>query len=207
MLGAAERRIREELPEERTKAGESSRVYFRPSPTLDPKRVAFVYPGLGNQFAGMCRAISSLWPDVLRAQDEQNECLRDQLDPGVWWSEKLPEASGDHRTAILGSVSASSLVTDVLRHLGLQPAAAIGYSLGETAALIALRAWTESRQTRGTGSGRPRCFTPSLPVRAIELPGVGNSAGASPSNGLPELFHVHWTLCGRRSEDERRYTL
>ena len=28
-------------------------------------RLAFVYPGLGNQFAGMGRALSALWPDVL----------------------------------------------------------------------------------------------------------------------------------------------
>ncbi len=182
MLGAAERRIREELPEERTKAGESSRVYFRPSPTLDPNRVAFVYPGLGNQFAGMCRAISSLWPDVLRAQDEQNEYLRDQLDPGVWWSAKLPEASGDHRTAILGSVSASSVVTDVLRHLGIQPAAAIGYSLGETAALIALRAWTERDRLRN------RLWT--SPLFHTELAGPCDRARRV--WGIPPEQPVHW---------------
>ncbi len=141
-LRLAERRIREELPEEH-RVLESSRVYFRPSPTLDPKRVAFVYPGLGNQSAGMCRAISALWPDVLRAQDERTAYLRDQFDPGVWWSAKPPAPFDDHRTAILGSVSASSLMTDVLRHFGVRPAAAIGYSLGETAALIALGAWTD----------------------------------------------------------------
>ena len=34
-------------------------------------------------------------------------------------------------------------MTDVLRGLGIVPDAAIGYSLGESAALVALRAWTD----------------------------------------------------------------
>jgi acyl transferase domain-containing protein/3-hydroxymyristoyl/3-hydroxydecanoyl-(acyl carrier protein) dehydratase len=143
MLGLAERRIREELPDESAGVRGASRVYFRASPTLDPKRVAFVYPGLGNQFVGMCRAISSLWPDVLRAQDQENNYLRDQLNPGVWWSDGQLATLDDHRLAIIGSVSASCVMTDVLCHLGIQPGAAIGYSLGETAALIALGAWSD----------------------------------------------------------------
>ena len=36
-----------------------------------------------------------------------------------------------------------AFVTDVLRGLGVTPDAAIGYSLGESAALVALRAWTD----------------------------------------------------------------
>ena len=52
-------------------------------------------------------------------------------------------AFADHRVPILGSVSVGALVTDVLRRSGRAPDAAIGYSLGESAALVALRAWTD----------------------------------------------------------------
>ena len=45
-------------------------------PTPTPKRLAFVYPGLGNQFAGMGRALSVLWPDVLDGQDLENGYLQ-----------------------------------------------------------------------------------------------------------------------------------
>ncbi len=53
----------------------------------------------------------------------------------------LPRTFADHRVPILGQVSVGSLVTDLLRGLGVVPDAAIGYSLGETAALVALGAW------------------------------------------------------------------
>ncbi len=114
----------------------------RRSPVSAPGRVAFVYPGLGSYFAGMGRDLSALWPDLLRAQDSKNDYLRDQFDPETWWNGDLPRTFADHRSPILGQVSVGSLVTDLLRGLGVVPDAAIGYSLGETAALVALGAWT-----------------------------------------------------------------
>ena len=55
-----------------------------------PNRVALVYPGLGNQFAGMGRALSVLWPDVLDFQDAETGYLKQQLDPDIWWNDELP---------------------------------------------------------------------------------------------------------------------
>ena len=111
--------------------------------TRIPARLAFVYPGLGNYFEGMGRELSALWPEVLRRQDAETATLRDQLLPEVWWSGALPKRFSDHRIPILGQVGVGSIVTDVLRSLGLKPDAAIGYSLGESAALVALRAWVD----------------------------------------------------------------
>ena len=56
-----------------------------------------------------------------------------------------PLAFDGHRVPILGSVSLGCFVTDVLRGLGLVPDAAIGYSLGETTALVALRGLERAR--------------------------------------------------------------
>ncbi len=120
-----------------------SSVLISPSSVPHPNRLAFVYPGLGNQFAGMGRALSALWPDVLDAQDLECGYLREQLDPLVWWQDPLPREFANHREPILGSVSVAAVVTDVLRGLGVRPDAAIGYSLGESAALVSLRAWTD----------------------------------------------------------------
>jgi acyl transferase domain-containing protein/3-hydroxymyristoyl/3-hydroxydecanoyl-(acyl carrier protein) dehydratase len=110
---------------------------------LTSNRLAFVYPGLGNQFAGMGRDLSAVWPAVLDRHDAETGYLRAQLDPGVWRRDQSLRAFSDHRAPILGSVSVSALVTDVLGRLGIVPSAAIGYSLGESAALVALRAWTD----------------------------------------------------------------
>ena len=64
---------------------------FLPRSALDlPARIAFVYPGLGNVFAGMGREPSTFWPEVLREQDARNARLRDQVPPETWWNDEAP---------------------------------------------------------------------------------------------------------------------
>jgi acyl transferase domain-containing protein/3-hydroxymyristoyl/3-hydroxydecanoyl-(acyl carrier protein) dehydratase len=104
--------------------------------------LAFVFPGMGNQFAGMGRDLSALWPEVLRAQDAESGRLRSQMAPGTFWNDDPPASFDDHRAPILGQVALGAMVSDLLRGFGVEPGAAIGYSLGESAALFALRAWT-----------------------------------------------------------------
>ncbi len=105
--------------------------------------MAFVYPGLGNDFEGMGRELSIHWPEVLRRLESENRYFRDQLAPEVWWNGVPSRTFTDHRIPILGQVSVGSLVTDILRSLGVNPNAAIGYSMGESAALVSLRAWRD----------------------------------------------------------------
>ncbi len=113
------------------------------SGSTSPPPVAFVYPGLGCHFAGMGRELSAIWPDVLRRLDAGSGTLRDQLEPALWWGREPPPEFLDHRVPIVGSVWAGSLVTEILRGFGVNPRAAIGYSMGESTALVALRAWTD----------------------------------------------------------------
>lgn len=120
----------------------SERVFFNPTP-IGPAEVAFVFPGSGAGFAGMGRALSAHWPEVLLQQEQSNLHLKSQLAPGTWWNCDLPTSFPDHRAAILGQVAFGTFVSDLVRILGVEPNAAIGYSLGETAALFALQAWTE----------------------------------------------------------------
>jgi acyl transferase domain-containing protein/3-hydroxymyristoyl/3-hydroxydecanoyl-(acyl carrier protein) dehydratase len=146
-----------------------------------PRGVAFVYPGLGSYFDGMGRELGLLWPDVLHRQDRENRSLRDQLAPDVWWTGKRPRTFADHRTPILGQVAVGSLVTDVLLGLGLAPDAAIGYSMGESAALVALRAWTNRDELAGR--------LQSSPLFATELSGPCEAArrtwGIPPDRSVP----------------------
>ncbi len=51
--------------------------------------------------------------------------------------------SADTREKIIAQVALGGLTTDLVRMFGVQPDTAIGYSLGESAALFALRAWTD----------------------------------------------------------------
>ena len=106
-----------------------------------------------------------------------------------------PAPFTDHRTPILGQVAVGSLVTDVLLGLGIAPDAAIGYSMGESAALVALRAWTN----RDELSGRLQ----SSPLFATQLSGPCEAARRA--WGIPPDRPVPWVAgivpeVGRRCE-------
>ena len=105
-------------------------------------RVAFVFPGSGNHYPDMGRELSTAFPEILRRQDAETGYLRDQVLPDVFWNGDA-QANFDNRTMILGQVALGTIVSDVLRRLGVEPHASIGYSLGESSANFALRAWTE----------------------------------------------------------------
>ncbi len=147
-----------------------------------PRGVAFVYPGLGHHFDGMGRELGLLWPDVLRRQEAETRSLRDQFAPEVWWDPSQPHWSADHRVRILSQVALGSLVTDILRGLGITPDAAIGYSMGEAAALVALRAWRD----RDELADRLR----TSPLFATEL--VGPCDAARRAWGIPPGQPVNW---------------
>jgi acyl transferase domain-containing protein/3-hydroxymyristoyl/3-hydroxydecanoyl-(acyl carrier protein) dehydratase len=161
-----------------------------------PRGVAMVYPGLGNYFDGMGRDLGLLWPEVLRRQDEENRSLRDQLAPDVWWDNALPLTFADHRVPILGQVALGCLVTDILRGLGIEPNAAIGYSMGESAALVALRAWSNRDELMGR--------LKSSPLFATEL--AGSCEAARRAWGIRHDQPVTWVagIVPRSVEDVRK---
>src|SRR5262249_44806875 len=118
------------------------RVFYSPKPLAAAGGVAFVFPGSGNHFHGMGRDLAVCWPAAIRRQQLENESLRDQVAPDVFWNEHRSEPV-DARSAIFGQVTLGALVADVLSLFGIHACAAIGYSLGESAGLFALRAWID----------------------------------------------------------------
>jgi acyl transferase domain-containing protein/3-hydroxymyristoyl/3-hydroxydecanoyl-(acyl carrier protein) dehydratase len=109
-----------------------------------PGRIAFVFPGSGNQFADMGRELALQWPEILRRHDTENARLASQVLPGRFWNGPLSaQTLADHRALICGQVSFGTMLADLAMHFGIKPDAAIGYSLGESTALLALRAWRE----------------------------------------------------------------
>ena len=116
------------------------RVFFRTEPT-GPGRIAFVFPGSGNTFPGIGRELAIRWPEIFRRMDTETSRLKSQFDPAIWWTPKTTPT--DQRSPILAQVVYGSAMTDLLGLFGVVPTATIGYSLGESAALFATRAWTE----------------------------------------------------------------
>ena len=107
-------------------------------------RIAFVFPGSGNQFSGMGRELALQWPEILRLQDGENARLASQMHVDKFWNGPLTaELLSDHRALICGQVCFGTMLADLAAHFGVKPDVAIGYSLGESTALLALRAWRQ----------------------------------------------------------------
>jgi acyl transferase domain-containing protein/3-hydroxymyristoyl/3-hydroxydecanoyl-(acyl carrier protein) dehydratase len=172
------------------------RIFYSPNPLGPNSEVAFVYPGSGNDFAGMGRDLAVRWPEVLRRQDAENELLASQYLPDRFWRDEPRPPSVRQR--LFAQVALGTLVTDLLQQLGVRPQAAIGYSLGESSALFALRAWADR-------DGMLRRMTESS-LFASDLAGPCDAARAAwgVSAGRP----VEWlTAIVDRPADEVRAAL
>jgi malonyl CoA-acyl carrier protein transacylase len=110
--------------------------------------VAFVFPGQGSQYTGMCRDLACQFPQFLNALEQANhifkeatgkETLGDVLYPIPVFSkadQKQQEETlrqTQNAQPAIGAVSLGAL--DVLNHFSVKAKAAIGHSYGELSAL------------------------------------------------------------------------
>jgi PfaB family protein len=121
-------------------------VFYEPRPICSPahtsNELALVFPGAGNQYLKMGHDLARAFPDVLRRLDAENERLADQFACGRFWTANNLDGIS-HKDVAFGQVWLGSLVADVLATFAVRPSAVIGYSLGESAGLFALRAWRD----------------------------------------------------------------
>jgi len=115
---------------------------------------AFVFPGSGNHYIGMGRGIGVQWPEIMRRMDAETKQLKAQLIPESfvpwraawlpgWEKAALDKIVSDPLNMIFGQVAHGVTVSRLVRSFGIKPAAVIGYSLGESAGLFAMDAWTD----------------------------------------------------------------
>ncbi len=120
------------------------RIFHTLTPLGPDGELGFVFPGSGQHYAGMGRRIGIEFPDVFRRQQSESFRLRSQWLPDSFWSGRGDrELDADHEAVIFGQVSFGTLVSDLVQSFGLEPSAAIGYSLGESASLFSLRVWSD----------------------------------------------------------------
>jgi acyl transferase domain-containing protein/3-hydroxymyristoyl/3-hydroxydecanoyl-(acyl carrier protein) dehydratase len=119
------------------------RIFYAPEWHGRTPKIGFVFPGSGNAFAGMGRGLAAAFLDVLRRQHTENARLHSQFVPELFWNRSDLSGVDDNRALIFGQVALGTLVSDVLQSLGVHPGAVLGYSLGETSGLFALRAWRD----------------------------------------------------------------
>ena len=120
------------------------RLFYTAQPLGHGGKIAFVFPGSGNHYPGMGMEFSARWPEVFRRQDEENLHLRGQFQPELFWNgASQAELDDDPQSVIFGQVATGCVTADLVQSFGVRPEAAIGYSLGESAGLFALRAWKD----------------------------------------------------------------
>ena len=132
------------LPDPRQTGADASlrdRVFYSAQPLGRAAKVAFIFPGSGNQFDGMGRDLGTQWPGVLSRQQSENQRLRSQFAPDFFWNDRT--AAAPPKDLMFGQVTVGSLVADLLASLGVRANAMIGLSLGESAGLFGLRAWRD----------------------------------------------------------------
>ncbi|MBT0664300.1 type I polyketide synthase [Geobacter pelophilus] len=161
------------------------RLFYSTRPLGRDSKIAFVFPGSGNHFPAMGLELSSRWPAIYRRQDSENQRLRDQFRPELFWSgAPLDELNNDHKAVIFGQVATGCAVSDIVRSFGVEPQSVIGYSLGESAGLFALRAWKD-RDLMFSRMNASTLFTRDL---------AGECRAARKAWGLPDGKEVAWSI-------------
>ncbi|MHB8709275.1 MAG: beta-ketoacyl synthase N-terminal-like domain-containing protein, partial [Desulfuromonadales bacterium] len=161
------------------------RLFYSSQPLGPDGKIAFVFPGSGNHYAGMGMELFSRWPEILRRQDRENRLLRAQFQPELFWNgAPSSQLNDDHRAVIFGQVAIGCAVSDLVRRFAVHPAAVIGYSLGESAGLFALRAWRD-RDGMYARMQESTLFTHDL---------AGECRAAQRAWGLAEGTPVNWRL-------------
>ncbi len=127
-------------------------IFYTPEPLGTSAGIAFVFPGSGNHYLGMGRDMGIQWPSILCRMDAETRQLKRQMIPerfvpyGTSWEKRwethaLHQIHADPLHAIFGQVMHGSVTARLMLQFINQPNAVIGYSLGETAGLVAMGAW------------------------------------------------------------------
>ena len=165
--------------------GLRDKVFYAPRPLATAGRVAFIFPGSGNHFAGMGRELSVQWPQIFRDQDAENQKLAKQFLPKHFWKQTLADSlHGHHNALVIGQVALGTAVSDLVRSFGIHPDVISGYSLGESAGLFSLGAWSDRDEMLRR--------LESSPLFVEELAGACRAAART--WGLQENQPVDWAL-------------
>lgn len=126
--------------------------YFNPVPTSKTGQLAFVYPGSATAYEGLGAEIFQLFPDLFPYYEQKIDSITPFIAGEYLYPRKVSANSVQRpiQTDAIAMMSVgvffSTVYTHVLRaHFGVQPAAAMGYSMGECSSMFySLGVWKAS---------------------------------------------------------------
>lgn len=99
------------------------------------KKFAFLFPGQGAQEPGMLKDICEAFPVAKKVLDKISEITGIDMPKLMWESEKEVLSRSDNSQLAITAASVATM--EVLKEKGIEPEAAMGFSLGEFPALYA----------------------------------------------------------------------
>ena len=166
-------------------AGWRDRLFYNPQPLGPSGKLAFIFPGSGNHFAGMGQELSARWPAIYHGQDTRSGYLAHQYLPAHFWRQQLGASVHDnHNALVIAQVALGTAVSDLVRSFGIEPQLVSGYSLGESAGLFSLGAW-QDRDAMARRLRESTLFTEQL---------AGSCQAARKVWGLKKGEAVDWVL-------------
>lgn len=98
---------------------------------------AFMFPGQGTQSVGMGRALAREFPEARAVWDEADEVLGEPFSKLCWEGpeDQLSQTSNTQPAILTASIAALRVLE---AHTALRPKVALGHSLGEISALVAV---------------------------------------------------------------------
>jgi [acyl-carrier-protein] S-malonyltransferase len=99
------------------------------------KKYAFLFPGQGAQVPGMIKDICDAYPEARAVVDQVTKITGVDMPKLLWESDAATLSRSDNSQ--LAITTASLAVMAVLKTKGIEPSAAMGFSLGEFPALYA----------------------------------------------------------------------
>ena len=99
------------------------------------KKYAFLFPGQGAQAQGMIKDVCEAFPEARKVIDEISKVTGKDIPKLLWETEQTELNRSDNSQ--LAITAASLAVMAALKSKGIEPSAAMGFSLGEFPALYA----------------------------------------------------------------------
>ncbi len=120
----------------------ADRVFYSRSPLGTEGQVAMVFPGSGADFPSMGADLSLRWPQSHLNYDKNSLKLRAQVLPEFYWQGRPFRQPLPHER-IMAQVSFGCTTAEIMRLARIKTDLVLGYSLGESTALVAMGYWAD----------------------------------------------------------------